>query len=102
MPDREEASAATRHLYYTNRLAGAPDARGELWVAYGWVVAEAGRVSRLDDATRATLGIVALLQTGEPIPDELLQAARAMFEDQTMPTPRVRVIDNMPVGHRRA
>lgn len=83
---RRDVSAATRHNLHLTRLNEAADAADELAVATGWFRAEALRVMRPDDATRAVLGLVVLMREGGPIPQELLEAARRITEPTDQPS----------------
>lgn len=50
--------AARRLAWHQDRVDNAPTPRQRLWAACGWLVAEAWRSNRLDDATEAVLTAV--------------------------------------------
>ncbi len=58
MPTRTERSVRRRQEWHETRLAQAATPRERLWRACGWLVAEAWRIGRLDDATEAVLALI--------------------------------------------
>lgn len=75
-PTRREISEASRVLLHMDRIRQAGTPARALWHACDWLRSEARRVGRIKEVIQAILGLVALLQRGGAIPDELLDAAR--------------------------
>jgi hypothetical protein len=75
-PTRRDVSEATRVMLHRDRMRQADTPAKALWHACNWLRSEARRVGRIKDVTRAIIGLVALVQRGEAIPTELLDAAK--------------------------
>lgn len=58
MATRAEKSARRRREWHESRVNEAATPRQRLWSACGWLVAEAWRLGRLDDATDGVLTLV--------------------------------------------
>lgn len=55
MSNRAERAAARRKTWHESQVEAARTSRERFWRAAGWLVAEAWRLGRLDDATDAIL-----------------------------------------------
>jgi hypothetical protein len=65
MPSRAEKSRANRRRYLQQQMAKAATPSQELWVACGGLVAEARRMGRVSDTTRAVLDLIENLRKQE-------------------------------------